>query len=193
MNSNLSTFEDLTNYVYCIINHMLDLTPPNYEFCPFCGRKLDTRIEEEKERMYCPDCAWTYYPHVGAAACAVIVKDDTVLMVKRKREPYAGTWMFPAGFVDYGEHPEDTLKREVSEETGLRIQDFSFISIYQVDDDPRAMGHWGIFYKVIVEEGTLKNDEEENEDLQWFDISAIPEIGWHTHKDVGEMLKRVQI
>ena len=34
----------------------------------------------------------------------------------------AGTWTLPGGGIDHGEHPEDSLRREVHEETGLTIE-----------------------------------------------------------------------
>lgn len=101
---------------------MLDIQPPDFKFCPFCGRKLKIKIEEEKKRKFCSFCNWTYYPHVAVSAAAIIVRKNKVLMVKRAREPYKNTWMFPAGFIDFGEHPLETLKREVWEETGLKVK-----------------------------------------------------------------------
>lgn len=165
----------------------LNITPPNYTYCPFCSKKLDVKVEEEKEWKYCADCKWTYYPHVAGAACAVIVKDGKVLMVKRNREPYKGTWMFPAGFIDFGEHPEDALVREVKEEVGLEVTKLKLMEIVQVDDDPRSMGHFGYFYEVEVKDGNVKNnDNEENTEIVWFDVKNLPTVGWHGHKKIIE-------
>ncbi len=72
---------------------MLKIKPPNYQFCPFCGGKLEIKKEEERERKFCSSCNWTYYPHVACAVAAVIVRGSRVLMVRRNREPYKGTWM----------------------------------------------------------------------------------------------------
>ena len=165
----------------------LNISPPNYICCPFCGKKLEVKIEEEKEWKYCPDCKWTYYPHVAGSACAVIVKKNKVLLVKRNREPYRGTWMFPAGFIDFGEHPDDTVRREVKEEVGLELVSLKFLEIVQVDDDPRSMGHFGFFYQVEVKDGELiNNDHEENSETKWFDLDKLPEIGWHSHQIISK-------
>jgi len=126
---------------------MLKIEPPNYQFCPFCGKRLETKILEEKARRFCETCRWIYYPHVATSVAAVIVEKDKVLMVKRAREPYKETWMFPAGFIDFGEHPEDALKREVGEETGLEVKDFKLWLILQINDDPRSAGHFCINYQ----------------------------------------------
>ena len=161
----------------------MDLAAPSYRFCPFCGIGLSTRIEEEKTRKYCDACDWTYYPRVAASVTAIIARPDSVLLVKRIREPFAGSWMFPAGFVEYGEHPEESLRREILEETGLKIKHAEFISVFQSPDDWREPGHFVFFYLVETEPGEIRTDTRENEAIRWFDIhGCMPEVGWELHK-----------
>lgn len=169
---------------------MLQLPPPPYKYCPFCSRELETKFEEEKERKWCPNCNWTYYPYVNCAVGAVIIKDHKVLLVKRNREPRLGEWVFPAGFIDYGEHPEETLVREVQEETGLKVVTYEIVNILQNPDDPRATGHFGIYYKVTETEGSISNnDTDENQDISWFNIGELPELGWESNKKIKFLLK----
>jgi 8-oxo-dGTP diphosphatase len=59
-------------------------------------------------------------PYVGVGA--VIVRDGTVLLVKRKHEPLAGQWSLPGGAVEVGETLEACLMREMTEETGLTVR-----------------------------------------------------------------------
>ncbi len=168
---------------------MLKIEPPNYQFCPFCGHKLKTKLEEEKERQFCSSCGWVYYPHVAGAAEAIITRKDKVLLVKRARDPYKGTWMFPAGFIDFGEHPEETIVREVKEETGMQATQMRLFKILQCEDDPRSPGHFLYFYKVKAK-GDLKiEDHDENSAIGWFEIENPPEIGWQAHRKVMKMLR----
>ena len=90
--------------------------------------------------------------------------------------------MFPAEFIDYGEHSEETLIREIKEEIGLIVKSFKLIKIDQSLDDPRQPGHFLFFYLVKVHPGKLKTDKEENSDVQWFDLYQLPEIGWQNHQ-----------
>jgi ADP-ribose pyrophosphatase YjhB (NUDIX family) len=167
---------------------VLKIEPPDYRFCPFCGKKLGVRTEEKRKRRYCEDCRWTYYPHVGASAGAVIVKNGKVLMVKRNIEPYKGTWMFPAGFVDFGEHPEETLKREVKEETGLRVENYQLIGVFQSTDDLRSLGHFVFFFMVKAKSGEIKTGGE-NSAIAWQEMADPPKIGWQLHKKMMRMLR----
>ena len=168
---------------------MLNIDPPNYRYCPFCGDELAEKVEEKKVRKYCKNDDWTYYPHPMTAVAAIIKRDNKVLMVKRNKVPYKGTWMFPAGFVDFGEHPEETLFREVKEETGMDVVDFELHQVEQSTDDPRAPGHF-IFEYFVKAQGKIKNlDKKENADIRWFKLSENPKIGWKQHKDIFNKLK----
>ncbi|OGM02616.1 hypothetical protein A2115_01220 [Candidatus Woesebacteria bacterium GWA1_41_8] len=169
---------------------MLNIKPPEYLFCPLCGTELSIKkdIDDEKRKM-CPKCDWIYYPHVSTTSCGIIIRKGRVLLVKRAREPYKNKWMFPAGFVQYGEHPKEALVREVKEETNLAVKNPKLIAILQSTEDPRAPGHFMFFYKVEAK-GILKsNDWVENSDIGWFDINNPPKIGWRSHK---LMLKKLQ-
>ncbi len=101
--------------------------------------------------------------------------------------------MFPAGFIDYGEHPSETVIREMAEETGLRGFDPQLIGIFQVDDDPRSMGHFTIFYKVNAYEGEIATDPEENQAIAWFELDRLPPIGWKQHQHVAKLLQEGSI
>ncbi|MFA6105220.1 MAG: NUDIX hydrolase [Patescibacteria group bacterium] len=168
---------------------MITINSRIYKFCPYCGKALKKKIEESKARQWCTDCKWIYYPHVASAVGAIIVNDGNVLMVKRGRDPYKDTWVFPSGFVDYGEHPEETLIREVKEETGLKVVEYQYFLLLQTSDDPRSPGHFSIFYKVNNYVGSLiNNDSEENKDIRWFPINHMPIIGWKSHNKVAKLL-----
>lgn len=163
---------------------MLKIKPPDYLFCPFCGERLKQRTEEDKKRKFCSSCNWTYYPHVGAAVAALIVREEKVLMVKRGRAPYKNTWVLPAGYIDFGEHPSEALRREVGEETGLEVKKANFLEVLQADDDPRSPGHFVFFYKVTTLGNEIKTDKEENLDIAWIDLKNLPEIGFKSHESV---------
>lgn len=169
---------------------MLKVKPPNYKFCPFCASRLETITQERKKRKFCSNCNWTHYPHVAASAGAIVAKKGKVLLVKRARNPFKNTWMFPAGFLDFGEHPTETVEREIKEETGLTVNDTKLVEIFQSEDDPRAPGHLIFFYKVSTKGKVQNLDKKENERIEWFGIKNPPKIGWKAHKHVMKNLQR---
>ncbi len=59
-------------------------------------------------------------PYIGVAA--IVIKDNQVLLGKRKNAHGAGTWQFPGGHLEFNESIKDCARREVYEETGLRIK-----------------------------------------------------------------------
>jgi 8-oxo-dGTP diphosphatase len=55
------------------------------------------------------------------AVGGIIFHEDTVLLVKRNREPAMGQWSLPGGAVELGESLEEALKREIHEEVSIKI------------------------------------------------------------------------
>ena len=71
-----------------------------------------------KRKSYCYD-----HPRPALTVDVVLLHraadEIEVLLINRAREPFAGHWAFPGGFVDQDESLEDAAARELAEETGL--------------------------------------------------------------------------
>lgn len=62
-------------------------------------------------------------PLVLVAACALVDRDDRVLLARRPRgKAMAGLWEFPGGKFEPGETPEEALLRELEEELAVRTE-----------------------------------------------------------------------
>lgn len=90
----------------------------------------------------------------------VLCDDDTIVLVRRRNDPYKGSWALPGGFVEYGETVELAVLREVKEETGLDIDLKGISGVYSHPDrDPR--GHTvTICYKAHKIGGKLRADSD---------------------------------
>lgn len=59
-------------------------------------------------------------PHIGVGV--LLIRDNHLLLVKRKFDPDAGFWSIPGGHVDLGEEIEVAAEREAFEETGFKVK-----------------------------------------------------------------------
>ena len=79
-----------------------------------------------------PDVGKEYPAHPRLAVSCCVVRDRTVLLVRRARPPAEGRWAFPGGAVDLGEEMPAAVAREVREETGLRIGPPRFVMHHEI-------------------------------------------------------------
>lgn len=60
----------------------------------------------------------------------ILNKDNKFLIIKRsKNDSYGGLWELPGGGIEFGEHPQQTVEREVKEETGLDVDALLPVSV----------------------------------------------------------------
>ncbi len=97
----------------------------SFQFCPRCG-SAHFQVHDFKSKR-CADCGFTYYYNAAAATVAFIVNERNELLVcRRAQDPARGTMDLPGGFVDAGETLEESVIREVREETGLTVVSASY-------------------------------------------------------------------
>ncbi|MHB8926481.1 MAG: NUDIX domain-containing protein [Bacillota bacterium] len=71
-----------------------------------------------------------------------------VLLIKRRRAPDLGRWNAPGGGVETGETPEAACRREVLEETGLRLETVhrrAALTLFGWDGDPETVERIWVF------------------------------------------------
>ena len=66
-------------------------------------------------------------PKVGVGV--VIIKDGNILMGKRKNAHGEGAWSYPGGHLEFGESWAECARREVAEETSIKIKNLRFGTI----------------------------------------------------------------
>jgi ADP-ribose pyrophosphatase YjhB (NUDIX family) len=77
----------------------------------------------------------------------VVIKDDTVLLVRRGKPPNVGAWTLPGGAQELGETTEQAGRRELLEETGLEVDTLHFaatVDNIRRDADGRIRFHYTI-------------------------------------------------
>ena len=93
-------------------------------YCQRCGQALEQREFEGKPRPTCPSCGFIVFLDPKVAVVVLVSDGDRLLFVQRGAEPQIGKWCFPGGYVDRGEQVEAAARREVREETGLKVEDY---------------------------------------------------------------------
>lgn len=115
--------------------------------------------------------------YAGRTATAIIpFPPDKILLIKRRTVPFKGYWALPGGRVDPGETVEQTIVREVKEETGLDIAVVSKLGDYheQGVQDGVAYDYYPACFFVKVVGGKIKKQESEIEEVKLFSLSAVP-------------------
>ena len=122
--------------------------------------------------------------HLGAYG--FIINDNMVLLIKKFGGPYNGKLDLPGGTIEFGEKPEDALKRELMEEVGIKVIDYQLFDADSVFFDWRVkegvlvkVHHIGIFFKVLNYNNEIKKEVEVNDvnddslGADFFDISKL--------------------
>ena len=119
--------------------------------------------------------------HLGSYAFCVR-GDGAVLLARIARNfPDAGSWTLPGGGVEFGEHPDDAVLRELREETGLTGERGQVIAVYSHTYErsptrPRPpVQHLGLIYEVRADDGELRHEVGGSTDrCQWVAQAELP-------------------
>ncbi|HIC8644197.1 TPA: NUDIX hydrolase [Elizabethkingia meningoseptica] len=136
--------------------------------------------------------------HIKVAVDAVVFgyfekEDLQILLIKRKIEPFKGSWALPGGLVLDDEDLDDAVKRELYEEAGIK-PDFleQLYSFGNVGRDPRnrvvSVAYLGLVNPSYFE---LFADSDA-EDAQWFSIHKLPQLAFDHQKIIDTALKRLR-
>lgn len=61
---------------------------------------------------------------------AIVLRRGEVLMARRSRPPFEKLWSFPGGHIEPGEGPEEAVRRELAEETGLAVEELERLGTF---------------------------------------------------------------
>lgn len=113
------------------------------------------------------------------ASYAIAIDSGAVLVARiAVGYPGEGRWTLPGGGVEWGEHPEDTLVREVHEETGFSVTEFSLIGINS-RVFPASANHGGLhavrmLYDVPLRgEPTVMEDDGSVDAAAWLPLDEV--------------------
>lgn len=140
----------------------------SHQFCGRCGKSMK---RDEKERMmFCEACHQVEYPKICPAVIVGVTDGNRLLLTKyagRKFKKYA----LVAGFAEIGETIEDTVRREVMEEVGLKVKNVTYYKSQPWSfTDTLLFG----FYCEVDGSSEIVLDENELSVATWFEREEIP-------------------
>lgn len=132
----------------------------DHQFCGRCGARM--RHSDAERAMVC-GCGNTVYPAIAPAVIVGVTNGDRICLTKYNRG-YAH-WALVAGYTEIGETPEETVAREVREETGLRVKNIRYYR-----SQP-----WGLsgslllgYFCEVEGDDTIRVDHDELKEGRWF-------------------------
>ena len=103
------------------------------------------------------------------AAGVIFNQDNKILLVKSTYQRFH-PWGLPGGSLDYGESPEDAVKREVWEETGLIVEIKRFLLVKTWSPD-----RVGMYYLCEITGGEIHPTDEVSE-ADYFSLDDLPDV-----------------
>jgi ADP-ribose pyrophosphatase YjhB (NUDIX family) len=104
----------------------------DFQFCPRCGKPLAPLTEgRDAGRPACAACGFIHYDNPAVTVFGLLEREDgRFLVMRRAHEPFVGSWDMAGGFAEPGEAPQETLLREVAEETQLEVELDRLVGVY---------------------------------------------------------------
>jgi 8-oxo-dGTP diphosphatase len=103
------------------------------------------------------------------AAGVIFNQENKILLVKSTYQRFH-PWGLPGGSLEYGESPEDAVKREVWEETGLNVEIKRFLLVKTWSPD-----RVGMYYLCEIIGGEIHPTDEVSE-VSYFSLDNLPDV-----------------
>ncbi|MBD7911823.1 MULTISPECIES: NUDIX domain-containing protein [Clostridium] len=137
-----------------------------FKFCPICGRKLGEMFCGDEGRIpYCEYDNELFFDTPKPCIMVAVIKDDEILLLKQSYI-YKDSKVLVSGYIGIDEKAEDTVYREVLEETSIEIQNVEFLGTDYIEGKELLM----LTYLASYKAGVLSKSKEV-EEASWVKIS----------------------
>lgn len=135
------------------------------------------------------ECELCGFNNPKGAVSAIIIKDQKLLVLKRNEEPHKGVLDLPGGYMNAGERPEETMRREVKEELGVD-SDITFIKNFPGTAEYNGKSFSVLNHVFLVEPiGEIKLNKKENSSMEWKDLRDTFDIAFNSNKDAISFIR----
>ena len=141
-----------------------------HQFCSCCGGTMKALDKERAVR--CSQCGKTVYPQICPSVIVAITNGDQILMTKyAKSHSSFQKYALVAGYAEIGDSLEDTVRREVWEEVGLRVKNIRYYKSQPWSfTDTLLVG----FFCETDGDTKIRMDKSELSAAEWFHRDALP-------------------
>ncbi len=116
----------------------------------------------------------------GQSVAGVVIRDGKVLLARHTYGNGKGLLITPGGYLEYGETPQDALKREFLEETNIHVEPKELIAIRFNSHD------WYVVFSADYISGDATSDHDENSEVIWLDVDEALQ-----REDVADLTKQL--
>jgi NAD+ diphosphatase len=145
-------------------------------FCANCG--VRSILEDAGYRRRCPACQANHFPRTDPVAI-MIVHHGKSLLLGRQPTFQPGMYSALAGFIEPGETIEDAARREIFEESGIRVGAVRYVASQPWPFPSSLM--IGLIGEALTTEIAI--DRDELEDVRWFDAPEVIAMLERRHPD----------
>jgi len=134
---------------------------------------------------------YTYnYPRAALTVDAIVFtkkgSNVSVLLIERGHEPFKNKWALPGGFIEMDETLETACKRELYEETGLKVEKMTQFKTYDaIDRDPRHRTISVVYFAELNEQQQVKGGDDASK-AEWFQVTDLPELAFDHRQILDE-------
>ena len=137
-------------------------------FCAYCGAPVKLISAGHRAQCTNPDCARLHFPRTDAAVIMLVEYDGACLLGRQPGWP-PHRYSTLAGFVEPGEALEDTVRREVTEESGVIVDEVHYHSSQPWPMPASLM----VGFIATAVPGEIHMRDRELEDVRWFTPEQI--------------------
>lgn len=117
----------------------------------------------------------------------------SVLLIKRKNEPFRKMWALPGGLVLTGESLDDAVNRELKEEAGIDVNYLEQLYTFgHPDRDPRNHAISVSYFGLVRPQDFQLVAHSDAEDVAWFNIKKLPRLAFDHKKIIDAAIKRLR-